>query len=61
VVAALLLAAAYQRPAAPTAAADCIDPSKINPRGICTLDYNPVVCGGRGQTYANPCAARNAD
>ena len=23
------------------------------------MDYNPV-CGCNGQTYANPCAARNA-
>ncbi|GHA75890.1 Kazal-type serine protease inhibitor family protein [Pontibacter akesuensis] len=37
----------------------CIDPAKINPDGMCTMQYDPV-CGCNGQTYSNACVADNA-
>ena len=37
----------------------CIDSSKTNPTGICTMDWNPV-CGCDGKSYSNACAAENA-
>lgn len=37
----------------------CIDPAKVNPDAICTMQYEPV-CGCDGQTYSNPCIAEKA-